>query len=197
LKWRFFQPSTGHNQKRRCLEFSSIPGLRSGAALVKRLPMAPKISLFALAFLSFATCGLRAATPENTEQEYQQERKIALRDPKVRDAYDEADRKLEAKIVQIDPALADYVHHRGVAPGGFHQAKTPESPAKPYAKPTPKPAVTKPVVSGESYVVKKGDTLGAIASQYHVTVAALKSANHIVDEKKLAVGQTLHIPAAH
>jgi LysM repeat protein len=155
-----------------------------------RLAMPSKISFSLLLLGSLSCVGLRAASPENAEQEYQQVRKIALRDSKVRGAYEDADRKLEEKILQIDPALADYVHHRSSGtPGGFQPAK---------ATPHPKPSVAAPesAGSGVTYVVKKGDTLGMIANEYHVTVTALKAANHIVDEKKLAVGQTLAIPAS-
>jgi LysM repeat protein len=162
-----------------------------------------------LVAMSIAGPFLHAATPENAEQEYQQERKIALRDPKVRAAYEEADRKLQEKIIQIDPALSDYARHRSSSttasttssnstaspkasassePGGFRKPKKTETATKSAAKPASSSSST-------SYTVKSGDTLGAIASHYGVTVAALKTANHIVDEKKLAVGQELKIPA--
>ena len=61
--------------------------MRFGGALVIRLPMVSKISLFAFVTLSLAVSGLHAAAADSMEQEYQQERKIALRDPKVRAAY--------------------------------------------------------------------------------------------------------------
>lgn len=154
-----------------------------------RLRMAPKFSPFMLTAILVASSGLsglHAATPENAEPEYQQVRKIALRDPKVREAYEEADRKLKEKILQIDPALSDYVQHHSTESSGAPEPKKPV----PHAKPTAVPEGG----SGVTYVVKKGDTLSAMASHYGVTVAALKAANHIVDEKKLAVGQTLIIP---
>ncbi|HEY3899091.1 MAG TPA: LysM domain-containing protein [Chthoniobacter sp.] len=160
--------------------------------------MAPKTTFFMLVAMTIAGTSLQAATPENAEREYQQVRTIALRDPKVRAAYEEADRKLQEKIVQIDPALSDYVHHRSSSstvaatstssePGGFRKPKKTES----STKSAPKAA---PSTSSTTYVVKSGDTLGAIASHYGVTVAALKKANQIADEKKLAVGQELKIP---
>jgi LysM repeat protein len=43
--------------------------------------------------------------------------------------------------------------------------------------------------------VAKGDTLSSIAVHYNVSVASLKSANGITDERKLRVGQKLVIPA--
>jgi len=48
-----------------------------------------------------------------------------------------------------------------------------------------------------THVVASGDTLGAIAARYKVTVAALVEANHLANEKvKLKLGQRLAIPAA-
>jgi LysM repeat protein len=42
--------------------------------------------------------------------------------------------------------------------------------------------------------VKAGDTLGSIAKQFGVSVAAISSANHITDPDKIAQGQVLVIP---
>lgn len=154
------------------------------------MAMTPKSSVLALAIVASVSPALQAASSGSMEQEYQQERTIALRDPKVRAAYEEADRKLEAKIIQIDPALADYVHHRGAAP-----EKPAMAPKSAVAKPaTPKKPA--PAMGGfhTTHTVAKGETLGGIASQYGVSVAALKTANHIADEKKLSVGQVLTIP---
>jgi hypothetical protein len=134
------------------------------------------------------------------EQEYQQVRTIALRDPRVRAAYEDADQRLADKIIKIDPALAGYVKRR--ASGGIaHEAPAAESVRKPA--PTPKPtrtasaaAVAKPATGRfeRSHVVLKGETLTSIAAIFGVTVESLKTANHIVDERKLAVGQKLEIP---
>lgn len=125
---------------------------------------------------------LSAAGAGSQEQEYQQVRKIALRDPKVRAAYDEADQRLEAKMAQIDPALKPYMKTR--QPGGAQTTATgPGSPAAAKSK-TP----------GTTHVVAKGETLGSISAHYSVTVAALKTTNQIQDERKLRAGQTLTIP---
>ncbi|MDR3404188.1 MAG: LysM domain-containing protein [Chthoniobacter sp.] len=154
------------------------------------MKMFPKFSFLALAAVTFTASALHAAGGSNLDDEYQTERKIALRDPKVKAAYAEADRKLEAKIVQLDPALAHYQPGHSVAP----ETATTTSVRKPTVH--AKPAAT---VGGfhTTHTVAQGETLGGIAGQYHVTVAALKTANHIVDEKKLAVGQVLTIPAQH
>jgi LysM repeat protein len=52
-------------------------------------------------------------------------------------------------------------------------------------KPTPKPSTY--------YVVKSGDTLSAIASKYHTTVAAIKRANGLTSDT-IRVGQRIKIP---
>ncbi len=140
-----------------------------------------KFPRFASLVVFTATPALHAAA--NMEQEYQQVRKIALRDARVRAAYAEADEKLADKIVQIDPALKDYVKNREVG----HAA--------PVAKAAPHKTKQTPA-TGSTHVVAKGETLGAIAKRYGVTVDALKSANHITDERKLRAGQSITIPGA-
>jgi LysM repeat protein len=51
------------------------------------------------------------------------------------------------------------------------------------------------VSSGEkTYVVKSGDTLGKLATEFHTTVKAIQSANNLPDTK-IKVGQKLKIPA--
>ena len=47
--------------------------------------------------------------------------------------------------------------------------------------------------SGTVYVVKKGDTLGAIARRYRVTTAQLMRWNNIRNAKALRIGQRLRI----
>ena len=50
------------------------------------------------------------------------------------------------------------------------------------------------VLSGANqHVVRKGESLPTIASRYHISVVALKSANHLSDSK-IKVGQKLSIP---
>lgn len=48
--------------------------------------------------------------------------------------------------------------------------------------------------SSTEYVVVAGDTLGAIATKYNITVEALKTLNNITDETLLQIGQKLKIP---
>ena len=53
-----------------------------------------------------------AAPSTNLNHEYEQVRLIALRDPKVKAAFEAANQKLEQKIVEIDPAIPKDNHSR-------------------------------------------------------------------------------------
>lgn len=46
----------------------------------------------------------------------------------------------------------------------------------------------------DEYIVRKGDTLSAIARSYNTTVDAIASANGIRNPNFIQVGQTLRIP---
>ena len=48
-------------------------------------------------------------------------------------------------------------------------------------------------LGAQTYTVKSGDTLGAIAGRYHLTAAALAAANHIAEPNKIFVGQALTV----
>jgi LysM repeat protein len=54
------------------------------------------------------------------------------------------------------------------------------------AKPAPQ--------SGNSHVVAKGETLTSIAKMHKVTVEELQKFNHIENDRKLQIGQTIMIP---
>jgi LysM repeat protein len=54
-------------------------------------------------------------------------------------------------------------------------------------------STTQPV-SGEVYVVKRGDTLFSIAQHFGVTMKAIQDANNISDPNRLSLGQQLVIP---
>jgi len=59
------------------------------------------------------------------------------------------------------------------------------------------PAAADPPLVARSHVVASGDTLGSIAIRYHVSVAALVSANRLAGDKaRLRIGQTLVVPPA-
>jgi LysM repeat protein len=52
---------------------------------------------------------------------------------------------------------------------------------------------TAPVIKPTYYVVKSGDTLGAIAKKFNTTVAQLAKWNGIRDVNKISVGQRLKV----
>ena len=54
-----------------------------------------------------------AAQGGDLAQEYSQVRKIALKDPKVRAAFERANEKLNKRIIEIDPALKPFVEGQG------------------------------------------------------------------------------------
>ena len=73
------------------------------------------------------------------------------------------------------------------------------------AKPAPEAATEAPkgegipkaeAVPGTKHVVAKGETLTSIAKHYNISIADLKNANKIDNERKLQIGQILSIPTA-
>ena len=131
--------------------------------------------LFGVCVFGFVT--IPAAQGGDLAQEYDQVRKIALKDPKVRAAFDRANEKLNKRIIEIDPALKPFVEG---------QRKKPKELANFPRRP----------VSGASHIVAKGETLTSIAKRYKVSVKTLTKANHIAKEATLQVGQKLVIPSS-
>jgi LysM repeat protein len=62
------------------------------------------------------------------------------------------------------------------------------------APPVARAILTKPVSSGATYVVKKGDNPVTIAKKLKVPYDDLMDLNHIEDPRKLRIGQKLLIP---
>ncbi|HZE13540.1 MAG TPA: LysM peptidoglycan-binding domain-containing protein [Chthoniobacterales bacterium] len=71
--------------------------------------------------------------------------------------------------------------------------------------PSPSPAASNataaeaskpPQQSGNNHVVAKGETLTSIAKMHKVTVEELQKFNHIENDRKLQIGQTIMIPPA-
>jgi LysM repeat protein len=56
------------------------------------------------------------------------------------------------------------------------------------------PESPKPTQSGNSHVVAKGETLTSIAKMHKVSVEELQKFNHIENDRKLQIGQTIMIP---
>ena len=66
----------------------------------------------------------------------------------------------------------------------------------PTVEPSSEPSPTVAPSATTVYVVKKGDTLIAIAKRFKITLKALQAANpQVTDPTKLQIGQKLVIPA--
>jgi len=130
-------------------------------------------SLFLLVFIRSVAAG-------DLVQEYAQVRKIALKDPKVQEAFRKANERLNDRILEIDPALKPIVQQHEGAPAATLETR-------PALASTP---------DARHHTVEKGETLSSIATHYKVTVSALERVNHITDERKLQIGQKLLIPSS-
>jgi len=84
------------------------------------------------------------------------------------------------------------------APEETDRPVTSEPPASPSATPAsaaPSSAASlEPATSGETYRVKSGDTLSAIAARFGTTTGVLVRLNGLTDPSKLKVGQVLKLP---
>ena len=68
-----------------------------------------------------------------------------------------------------------------------------ETPAAPSTTASTSEA-PKPTQSGNNHVVAKGETLTSIAKMHKVSVEELQKFNHIENDRKLQIGQTIMIP---
>lgn len=57
------------------------------------------------------------------------------------------------------------------------------------------PVATQNAIGGTVYLVKSGDTLTRIAKTHNTTIAALKTANNLANDK-ISIGEKLKIPSA-
>ncbi len=73
---------------------------------------------------------------------------------------------------------------------------TPSAPDnnEPTGKKSPPSKPPNSAIKNKSHVVAKGESLAIIARKYHVSLAALQSANPGVNSSKLRVGQSVNIP---
>jgi LysM repeat protein len=100
---------------------------------------------------------------------------------------DEQNAKIDALSQQILKLEQQVSHSRpGVIIG--------ETPSPPPAPNTATTDATKAPQNGNSHVVAKGETLTSIAKMHKVSVEELQKFNHIENERKLQIGQTIMIP---
>ena len=95
---------------------------------------------------------------------------------------------LSQQILKLEQQLAK------TRPGVIIGETPSPSPASNATAEAPKPAPTQQ--SGNSHVVAKGETLTSIAKMHKVTVEELQKFNHIENDRKLQIGQTIMIPQA-
>ena len=107
-------------------------------------------------------------------EEYNQVRKIALKDPKVQAAFRRANDELDRRIIEIDPSLKPFVEQQRGTRKAAHSKKT---------------------TASATHVVAKGETLTSIARRYRLSVERLVQVNHLSKQAPLQVGQKLIIPS--
>jgi LysM repeat protein len=93
---------------------------------------------------------------------------------------------LSQQILKLEQQLAK------TRPGVIIGETPSPAPASNATAEAPKPAPTQQ--SGNSHVVAKGETLTSIAKMHKVTVEELQKFNHIENDRKLQIGQTIMIP---
>jgi LysM repeat protein len=93
---------------------------------------------------------------------------------------------LSQQILKLEQQLAKF--RPGVMIG--------ETPSPTPASSTTTADASKPAAtpSGNSHVVAKGETLTSIAKMHKVSVEELQKFNHIENDRKLQIGQTIMIP---
>ena len=70
------------------------------------------------------------------------------------------------------------------------------TPSAPATSTSTAPAITETAhpQGGDSHVVARGETLTSIAKMYNLTASELQKYNHIENDRKLQIGQTIMIP---
>ena len=66
----------------------------------------------------------------------------------------------------------------------------------PPAAPRPPVETTERATAGNTHTVARGETLTSIAKMHNVTVSELEKVNHIENDRKLQIGQTLVLPSS-
>jgi LysM repeat protein len=74
-------------------------------------------------------------------------------------------------------------------------APLPVNPPSNVGIPTPPPSTPTTDNVGGEHTIVKGDTLGAVAKKYHVSLKAIQDANPGVVSSKLKIGQKIKVPA--
>ena len=89
---------------------------------------------------------------------------------------------LSQEILKLEQQLAN------TRPGVVIGEATPSASTNAAATETPRPQ------NGNSHIVARGETLTSIAKMHNVSVSELQKYNHIENDRKLQIGQTIMIP---
>ena len=162
---------------------------RSGTRYLVRMRNGLLILIAAILLAGIPARPVRAAATSSgdLQKEYEQVRKIALKDPRVQEAFQKAQDRLDDRILQIDPSLKPIVDREKNPPAAAIVAPRQRFEDRAAVASTPE---------GRQHIVVKGETVSSIAAHYKVKVAALEKINHITDDRKLQVGQKLAIPGS-
>ena len=101
--------------------------------------------------------------------------------------------KIDAQNTKIDALsqqilkLQQTIEQKGESGASTLGTGSTSTQASPAASPPP---------GGSTHVVTRGETLTSIAHQYKVGIGELQKFNHIQDDRKLQIGQTLVIPGS-
>ena len=144
--------------------------------------MRRSVIVFLSLLLAVIVCpDCRAQTPDKSEKMLEAlSKKIDEQNAKI-DTLSQQILKLEQQMAKTRPGVMI-----GETPSPSPAPAT--SAASEASKPAPQ--------SGNSHVVAKGETLTSIAKMHKVTVGELQKFNHIENDRKLQIGQTIMIPPA-
>jgi len=162
------------------------------AAIVAGMRKGHFVSSMPILLAAVSLCwmgGAGAARGGDLEAEYLQVRKIALKDPRVQEAFAKANERLNQRILEIDPSLKPIVDRQSQAAAPVATPSLMNRRAVVVARAAPAAMTT-----GREHIVVSGETLDSIAHRYKVRVVTLERVNHIADARKLRVGQKLVIP---
>ena len=100
---------------------------------------------------------------------------------------DEQNKKIDLlsqEILKIEQQLANTRPGVIIGEGAPNYSPTPSASDSPHA------------AGANSHIVARGETLTSIAKMYNVSVIELQKYNHIENDRKLQIGQTLAIPGS-
>jgi LysM repeat protein len=143
-----------------------------------RLAVASLTLLSALMFCANAPAQTFAGNDKTEKMLEALSKKIDEQNAKI-DTLSQQILKLEQQVAKFRP--------------GVMIGETP-SPSPTTSNPTTAEAPKPTQQSGNSHVVAKGETLTSIAKMHKVTVEELQKFNHIENDRKLQIGQTIMIP---